>query len=116
MVRIRRGDIWYADLGEPKGSESGFIRPVLVVQDNHFNDSSIATAIVISLTSHMGYARYPGNVALSSTDSGLAKDSVINVNQLTTINKSELIKMIGSVSELVMDQIEYGLSVVLGMR
>jgi mRNA interferase MazF len=116
MVRIRRGDIWNADLGEPKGAEPGFIRPVLVIQDNHFNDSRLATIITISLTSNLGHAHYPGNVLLSAADSGLAKDSVINVTQVSTINKDDLIAHLGSVPELIVDQVEYGLSLVLGMK
>jgi len=115
-VRIRRGDIWFADLGEPIGSEPGYVRPVLVVQDNRYTDSDLATVVVISLTSNIGHASYPGNVVLDSKESGLDKDSVINVTQIVTVDKEQLTEMAGSVSQLTLDQVEYGLSLVLGLK
>lgn len=115
-MRIRRGDIWLADLGEPVGSEPGYVRPVLVVQDNRFTDSDLATVVVISLTSNIGHGAYPGNVVLSSGESGLDRDSVINVTQIVTVDKEQLTKMAGSVTQLTMDQVEYGLGLVLGMK
>lgn len=115
-MRVRRGDIWFADLGEPIGSEPGYVRPVLVVQDNRFTDSNLATVVVIALTSRLGYGRYPGNVALSAKESGLEKDSVINVTQIVTVDKAQLTEMAGSVSQMTLDQVEYGLGLVLGMK
>ncbi|MDA3963417.1 MAG: type II toxin-antitoxin system PemK/MazF family toxin [Planctomycetota bacterium] len=115
-MRIRRGDIWFADLGEPIGSEAGYVRPVLIVQDNRFTDSDLATVVVISLTSNLGHGAYPGNVVLESSESGLDRDSVINVTQVVTVDKEQLTDMAGSVSQLTLDQVEYGLSLVLGMK
>ncbi len=113
---IRRGEIWFADLGEPKGSEPGYCRPVLVVQDNHFNDSALLTVIVIGMTSNLKYERYPGNVLIGREESQLPKDSIVNVTSIVTVNKDDLIERVGAVSAMTMDQVDYGLSLVLGMR
>ena len=105
-----------ADLGEPMGSEPGYERPVLVVQDNHYNDSTISTVIVLGLTSQVKYAKLPGNILLSKKESGLKKESVINITQLTTIDKDCLTKRVNAVPQLVMDQVEYGIGLVLGLN
>ena len=116
MVTVpRRGEIWWADLGEPRGSEPGHRRPVLVVQEDHFNQSRLATVIVLSLTSNLRYENFPGNVFLSSMESGLEKDSVINITQLTTIDKSWLDTYVADVPRSTMMQVEAGLSLVLGL-
>ena len=116
MVRIRRGDIWQAQLGDPVGSEPNFARPVFIVQDHRFNDSNIATVVVIVMTANLAHARYPGNVALPKSDSGLDRDSIINVTQIVTVDKTQLIKPLGSTSQLILDQVEYGIALVLGMK
>ncbi len=113
---IRRGEIWFADLGEPLGSEPGYQRPVLIIQDNHFNDSKIATVIVLGMTSNLKYADIPGNVLLRKKDSLLKKDSVINVSQLTAIDKECLVKRISAVPQLIVDQVEYGIGQILGLH
>jgi mRNA interferase MazF len=105
-----------ADLGDPIGSQPGYLRPVLVLQDNRFNDSSIATVVTIAMTSNLAHARFPGNVVLKKSDSGLGKDSIINVSQIVTIDKSQLLDHIGSAPQLALDQVEYGISIVLGFR
>ena len=76
---ITQGDVWWADLGEPAGSEPGFRRPVLVVQGDAFNRSRIATVVCVVLTSQLKWADAPGNVLLSARATGLPKDSVANV-------------------------------------
>ncbi len=116
MVRIRRGDIWQADLGGPIGSQPGFTRPVLILQDNRFNDSTIATVVVIAMSSNLELARYPGNVLLPKADSGLDRDSIINVTQLVTVDKTQLTQLLGSTSQFILDQVEYGIGLVLGMK
>lgn len=112
---LRRGEIWWADLGEPRDSEPGYRRPVLIVQDDQFNRSNLATAIVLSLTSNLKYQDLPGNIFLSKIKSGLAQDSVINVTQMTTINKSWLDEYVSDVPASIMVQVDYGLSLVLGL-
>lgn len=111
----RRGKTWWADLGELRGSEPGHRRPVLIVQEDHFNQSQLAMVIVLSLTSNLRYENFPGNVLLPQAESGLEKDSVINVTQLTTIDKSWLDVYIANVSNAIMRQVEAGFSLVLGI-
>lgn len=115
MVTPQRGEIWWADLGEPRGSQPGYRRPVLVVQDNHFNRSRLATVVVLSLTSNLRFQNVPGNLLLSKVDSGLAKDSVINITQLTTIDKAWLDEFVAALPRLVMAQVDANLSLVLGL-
>ena len=75
---IRQGEVWWADLAEPRGSEPGFRRPVLVIQGDAYNESRIATVICVVLTSNERYAGLPGNVQLSERETGLPKVSVVN--------------------------------------
>ena len=114
MVAIAQGDIWWADLGEPSGSEPGYRRPVVVVQGEPFNRSRIATTVVVPLTSNMEWAAAPGNVALSSELTGLPKDSVANVSQIITLDRSSLTDHVGRLSQSKMDLILSGIDVVLG--
>lgn len=116
MTELRRGAIWWADLGEPGGSEPGYRRPVLIVQEDHFNQSNLATVLVLSLTSNLKYQNLPGNVLLPRTYSGLAKDSVINVTQLTAIDKAWLDEYVADAPALIMAKVDHGLSLVLGLR
>ena len=92
---MRRGEIWWAALGDPAGS--GLRRPVLVVQSNDFNDSAIRTIICAVLTSNLRLAAAPGNLRLSRRASGLARDSVVNVAQLITVDKRLLTSRVGRV-------------------
>ena len=87
---IRRGEVWWAGLPEPRGSEPGFRRPIVVVQANEFNASRIATVVVVPLTSNTRLADAPGNVLLSPRDTGLTRPSVANVSQVLTIDKTFL--------------------------
>jgi mRNA interferase MazF len=115
MVSPRRSEIWWADLGEPRQSEPAHRRPVLIVQEDHFNQSNLATVIVLSLTSNLRYQHFPGNLVLSRAQSGLEKDSVVNMTQLTTIDKSWLEEYVTELSPAIMSQVEAGLRLVLGM-
>jgi len=114
MVNPYRGEIWWADLGEPRGSEPGFRRPVLIVQDNHFNQSHLATVIVLALTSNRRYEMSPGNILLTREQSGLTKDSVVNVTQLATIDKAWLEEFVSQLPRHKMAEIDSGLRLVLG--
>jgi mRNA interferase MazF len=107
--------MWWADLPEPRGSEPGYRRPVLVIQANSFNRSRIQTVIVAAITSNLNLADAPGNVFLSSSDSGLPKDSVVNVSQLLTLDRSFLTESIGKISNRLQSEVDMGLKLVLGL-
>ncbi len=109
---IRRGDIWWADLGEPQGSKPGFRRPVVVVQANSFNESKIATVIVAVLTSNTHLAEAPGNFLLSVRESGLKKFSVVNISQLMTLDKDSLTQFVKRLNAQKMQKVEFGLKLI----
>ena len=112
---IERGDIWWAELGEPRGSEPGFRRPVLVVQADAFNRSRIQTVICVVLSSNLRVADAPGNVVLAKRDSGLPKDSVANVSQIVTIDRDVLRERVGKVPDQVRERIDRGVRLVLDL-
>jgi mRNA interferase MazF len=110
---LTRGEIWWADLPEPRGSEPGFRRPVLIVQADSFNRSEIRTVIVAVITSNLRLAEAPGNVLLPARVSGLPRDSVVNVSQLLTLDRSFLTEGISKIPDRLMSQVESGLKLVL---
>ena len=105
----RQGEIYWVDLGEPGGSEPGYRHPHIVIQNNIFNLSNINTVVVCSLTSNIKRAKAPGNVALNKGEANLSKKSVVNISQIYTVNKSDLVEKIGQVSEKRMHEILEGL-------
>ncbi|MCU0290411.1 MAG: type II toxin-antitoxin system PemK/MazF family toxin [Thermoanaerobaculaceae bacterium] len=114
MVAIAQGEVWWADLAEPTGSGPGFRRPVLVVQGDALNRSRIGTVVCVALTTNLGWADAPGNVLLPSRTSGLPEDSVVNVSQIVTLDKSCLTERVGSLSERELDTVLAGIDIVLG--
>ena len=112
---MRRGEIWWASLPEPQGSGPGYRRPVIVIQSDPFNESRINTVIVAVITSNLHLAAAPGNVSLNSDESGLPKDSVVNVSQVLTVDKSFLTEQSGTLSEDVMATVDAGLRLALGL-
>ena len=112
---IRRGDIHWADLGEPTGSRPGKRRPVLVIQSTPFNASRLATVVGAVITSNTGLAAMPGNVFLPAVTTGLPRDSVVNVTALVTLNKDELGKPVADVPDSLMIEVDQGLRRVLGL-
>ncbi len=110
---MRRGDIWWAALPDGSGSGPGFRRPVLVLQADSFTQSRIATVIVVVLSSNLRLAAAPGNVFISATESGLPKDSVINVSQLITIDKTMLEEYVGHLAPPTLVAVEDGIRLVL---
>ena len=112
---IQRGEIWWASLSVPRGSESGYRRPVLVLQQDDFNRSRIATVIAVILTTNLRLQAAPGNVLLTTRDTGLPKDSVANVSQVVTLDKSVLTVRVATVSAAKLKQIETGVRLVLGL-
>jgi len=111
---IVQGEIWWAELPDPVGSEPGFPRPVVVVQSDAFNRSQIATVICVVLTSNQRWAEAPGNVLLPAKSTGLDKDSVANVSQIVTLDRSDLTKRVGRVAKAKLQAILMGIDVVLG--
>lgn len=96
---INQGDIFWIDFRAPHGSEPGYRHPHLVIQNNLFNRSRINTVVVCALTSNMKRTRAPGNVALKKGEANLPKKSVVNISQLFTVNKSDLLEKIGTLSK-----------------
>ncbi len=112
---MRRGEIWWADLPAPRGSEPGFRRPALVVQSDAFTASRLRTVLAVVLTSNIRLAESPGNVLLPAGETGLPRDSVANVTQVVTVDESRLADRAGSVSGRFMSRVEKGLRLVLDL-
>ena len=110
-----RGEIWWADLPEPVASEPGYRRPVLIVQSDAFNQSQIATVVVVVLSLNLKLVQAPGNVLLPGKATGLAKDSVANVSQVITVDKSFLTERVGALPAYLLGQVENGLRLVMGL-
>jgi mRNA interferase MazF len=113
---VTQGDIWWADLAEPIGSEPGFRRPVVVVQGDPLNRSRISTVICIVLTSNLRWADAPGNALLSAKATGLPKDSVANVSQIVTLDRDALVERVGKLPRAKLALILSGIDVVLDRR
>lgn len=106
---IRRGQIWWVDFAEPRGSEPGYRHPVLVLQRDEVNASRIDTVVVCTLTSNTGLARAPGNTLLPRRRTGLRRESVVNASQLATVNKSDLEELVATVPRELMEAVDEGL-------
>ena len=112
---MRRGEIWWASLPVPKGSGPGKRRPVLIVQSDAFNASRIRTVIAAVITSNLELAAAPGNFLLRRRDTKLSKNSVVNVSQLITIDKSFLTERISETPKRLTGKLDEGLRLVLGL-
>jgi len=112
---MKRGEIWWASLGAPRGSGPGYRRPVVVVQSDEFNRSNIQTVVVAVVTSNMRLAQAPGNMTLSRRESRLKRKSVVNVSQLLTVDRTYLTKRISSLSESRLRDLDNGLRLVLSL-
>jgi mRNA interferase MazF len=110
---MHRGEVWWANLPDPVGSEPGYRRPVLVVQDDTFTQSRISTVIVVVITSNIQLAEAPGNVLLPKGATGLSRDSVANVSQVLTVDKTFLVERIGSLPNDLQEEIDDGLRTIL---
>jgi mRNA interferase MazF len=110
---IQRGGIYWADLGEARGSRPDKRRPVLVIQSAPFNASRLSTAVAAVITSSTGLAAMPGNVFLPAAATGLSRDSVVNVTALVTLDKSDLDSPAGLLPDSLMDDVDRGLRRVL---
>ncbi len=112
---MQRGEIWWANLPTPVASEPGYGRPVLIVQSDDFNRSRIRTVIVAVLTTNLRLAEAPGNVLVTTDETGLPQDSVVNVSQLITVDKSFLTQQVSQISSRAMLLVEDGLRLVLAL-
>ena len=110
---MTRGEIWWADFGIPFGSEPGFNRPVLIVQAGAINKSKINTIIVIPFSTNLLLENAPGNVFVDKEESKLSKDSILVVSQISTIDKTRLIKFENKVTQNIMNSVEEGLKIIL---
>jgi mRNA interferase MazF len=110
-----RGEIWWADLPDPLGSEPGYRRPLLIIQSDFFNQSRIRTVIAVGLTTNLRVASSPGNVPLARGQGGLTKDCVVNVSQLLTVDRNVLSERIGALAPRIMDRVDAGLRLVLDL-
>jgi mRNA interferase MazF len=115
-LNIRQGDIFSVDLREPGGSEPGFRHPYVVIQNNVFNASRLNTVVLCALTSNVGRAKAPGNVLLRKGEGDLPKDSVVNITQIITVDKSDLVEKIGALPLARINQILEGVQLLLGPR
>jgi mRNA interferase MazF len=113
-VVISQGEIWWADLGSPIGSEPGFRRPVVVIQGDAFNRSSLRTVVCVALTSNLRWADAPGNVRLTARATGLPAESVANVTQVVTLDRDALVDRIGRLSATKLELVLAGVDLVLG--
>ena len=111
----KRGDVCWADLGEPHGSKPAKRRPVLVIQADPYNDSRLSTTLAAVITSNTGLATMPGNVFVPAIASGLPRDSVVNVTTLITVDKTDLEPAVGRLPASLLHEVDRGLRRVLGL-
>lgn len=112
---MQRGEVWWADLEEPRGSAPGYRRPVLLVQADAFNRSRIQTVLAVVLTSNLRLVDAPGNVLVPKRLSGLSKDSIANVSQVVTVDRDVLTERAGKLTGPVLRAIDSGLRLVLDL-
>ena len=112
---MERGEVWWANLGKPRGSEPGYRGPVVVVQSDDFNRSAIATVVVVGVTTNPDLAQAPGNVPCRPRASGLPRPSVINVSQIATVDRRQLLERVGRLPAALLEQVDQGLRAVLSL-
>jgi mRNA interferase MazF len=113
---ITQGDLFWVELGEPRGSEPSYRHPFVVIQNDAFNKSKINTVVVCALSSNLKLAKAPGNVLLKKGEANLSKASVVNISQVMTINKDELEAKIGQLSKKRIEEIIDGFQFLLKPR
>ncbi len=114
MISVKRGDIYYADLSPVVGSEQGGLRPVLIIQNDVGNRYS-PTVIAAAITSRMGKTRLPTHIDIYADKAGLAKDSVILLEQVRTLDKRRLKEKMGHLDERVMTEVNNAIAVSFGL-
>jgi mRNA interferase MazF len=114
-MELARGEIWWADLPEPQGSEPGYRRPLLIVQNDAFNRSRLRTTIAVVLSTNVRLLDAPGNVLVPAKASGLSRDSVANVSQILTVDRAALTERVGRVPASLIEQVAEGLRLALAL-
>lgn len=109
MNEIRQGQVYWLDFGPVTSSAPAERHPCVVVQNDVFNRSAIATSVVCLITSNLSRENAPGNVLLKKGEAGLSKASVVNVSQILTIDKAELVERIGKLSDAAVSAVRDGL-------
>jgi mRNA interferase MazF len=112
---MQRGEIWWADLANPRGSEPVYRRPVVVIQSDAFNRSRIGTIVVATITANLDLAATPGNVRLTRRDSRLPRDSVVNVSQLLTLDRRFLAERVSRLPSSIVEMLDAGLRLALAL-
>ena len=112
---IQRGEVCWVDFGEPRGSAPAKRRPAVVVQSDQYNQSRIATMVVLPISSNTVLARHPGNVFLPDLASGLPRDSVVNVSQPMTVDRADIDPTGTILPGNLMDAVDAGLRRVVGL-
>lgn len=115
MPLIRRGDIYYADLSPVVGSEQGGIRPVLIVQNDVGNRHS-PTVIAAAITSRINKNRLPTHIEVDARSYGLARDSIILLEQIRTLDKRRLKERMGHLDREAMDRVNRAISISFGLE
>jgi mRNA interferase MazF len=110
---VKRGEIWLANLPAPLGAEPGYRRPVLIISSDRFNSSNIRTVVVAVFTSNLRLARAPGNLFFAKEETGLDQDSILNVSQLLTVDKTFLEQRVSQLQFNLMQNVVVGLKLVL---
>ena len=112
---VKRGEIWWATLPEPKGSEPGYRRPVLIIQADEFSKSAIRSITCAAITSNLRLAAAPGNVRAAARATGLPKPSVVNVSQILTLDKTFLTERIKKLDSHTMHLVDDGLRLAMNL-
>ena len=112
---MKRGEIWWARLPEPFGSEPGFDRPVVIIQSDRLNRSRIGTVIAAAISRNLRLRIAPGNLYLPRGTGGLNHNSVVNVSQLVTLDRRRLIDLIGHIPPAMVRELDHGLRLVLAL-
>ena len=112
---MQRGEIWWASLPDPVGSEPGYRRPVLIVQSDTFTRSAIKTVLCAAVTKNLHLAAAPGNVRVAARSSGLRRPSVVNVSQVTAIDRAFLKDRVKTLDSETMREVDEGLRLVLNL-
>jgi mRNA interferase MazF len=110
-----RGEVWWADLGLPRGSAPTLRRPVLIVSADQYNRSKLRTVIVVVITTNTHLAALPGNVTVPVDITDLESDSVVNVTQVATIDRNALEERVGALPDWLMTQVDVGLGRTLAL-
>ena len=113
-MNVAQGDVWWAELPEPAGSEPGFRRPVVVAQGDALNHSRLGTVVCVPITSNLRWADAPGNVLVEGSRSGLPRDSVANVSQVVSLDRDVLAERVGKLPAHLLEAVLDGIDVILG--